>query len=407
MSEPVLVVHGVNTRDEPGFRSEVSDLNRRAGPGWHFLPVYWGDLAAETAGLGDTIPGWIAPRVRGDGEVPRPSPALLRALLTAEAGPERPLAPEAGRPTRSSGAGWELVADAAVGAAGAEGGMATRGAFGTRGPGVGDEEEIRAAIAEQWPKTAVLRQIDDPRLLAEIGRAIAEGLAHDQGEEPGGTALVRDGGGERIKEAVKGLLLGIDRAVGAVTAVLAGNFNSFLRSRLAPAIGRFLGDVFVYESHQSEIQARLRRALAGEEAGWGSAERPVKVIAHSLGGVIAFDAAAQEGPDRLWIGRFVTFGSQSAFFHVLRARDGLEPYRVGIPVALPASIGGWTNLWEALDPLAFLAAKVFRLRSGQAPVDVEVPHRESEGLWTHGSYWTDPLLVGEIRRAFRQATIVA
>jgi hypothetical protein len=383
LTEPVLVVHGVGNRDAPDFAREVANLNRRTGESWSFVPVYWGDLAAETPGLADAVPGWILPGVRG-GTLPSPSRALLADLL-AGGGTTSSL-------TRSAMESWELVADSAVGrGAGAQAfrGSATRGSAG--------EAEIRAAIAEEWPETKVLKDLHDPTVLAEVGHAISAGLDQTASMAP---SLVRGGRTGELRGVVKGILRGIDSALGAVTGAVLGNVNTFLRTRLGPGIGRFLGDIFVYESHRQEIGGRLRKVLDGEGPEWGTKARPVKVIAHSLGGLIAFDAAAGDGPDRLWIDRFVTFGSQSAFFHVLKARDGLAVYRSGAPVLLPPSIGGWTNLWEPLDPLAFLAGKVFRLASGAAPVDFEVPHRESVGLWTHSSYWKDPLLVEQIRKAF-------
>jgi hypothetical protein len=81
-----------------------------------------------------------------------------------------------------------------------------------------------------------------------------------------------------------------------------------------------------------------------------SAQQPVDVLAHSLGGVITFDTATADQP--LWIRQFVTFGSQPSLFHVCDPRGGaLTPY-AGAPVQLPQSIGAWTNLWEPLDPVA-------------------------------------------------------
>jgi hypothetical protein len=56
-------------------------------------------------------------------------------------------------------------------------------------------------------------------------------------------------------------------------------------------------------------------------------------------------------------------------------------------VQLPASLPAWTNLWEPLDPLAFLAGTVFQLPNGGRPVDVTVSHHASDGWWTHSSYW--------------------
>jgi hypothetical protein len=255
-----------------------------------------------------------------------------------------------------------------------------------------DAEVVRNAIADAWAETRALQNIEDPELLAEIGRAIAEGLSETSSQQP---AIVR-GLPEDLKAKVKGLVRGIDRAVGAVVGSLAGGLNEYLRTSFGPNIGRFLGDVFVYQRRHADIQRRLWEVLDREAPGWGTEERPIPVIAHSLGGVISFDGL---GHRRLWIRRFITFGSQSAFFHVIDPRGPLGAYKPGTPVGLPNAIGAWTNLWEPLDPLAFLAGRVFRLSAGKPPVDIEVPHRASSGLWTHSVYWTDEALVDAIRTA--------
>jgi pimeloyl-ACP methyl ester carboxylesterase len=114
--------------------------------------------------------------------------------------------------------------------------------------------------------------------------------------------------------------------------------------------------------------------------------KPISVIAHSLGGVIAFDAATRSS-DALWIDGFVTFGSQAAFFQVLDPRPSLPLYIPGRPIRLPETIERWTSLWEPLDVLAFAAGKVFRLHSGLAPTDVRLVHDLHSGLATHGTYW--------------------
>jgi hypothetical protein len=44
--------------------------------------------------------------------------------------------------------------------------------------------------------------------------------------------------------------------------------------------------------------------------------------------------------------------------------------------------------------LAFIAANVFRLHDGSAPVDVPLAHLASSGLWTHSAYW-HPRVVAE------------
>ena len=382
MADPVLVVHGVANRDKGSFEAQVADLNKRTGNAWRFVPVFWGDLGARVEDLQDTVPQPRSLSVRG--EPAAVDPALVASLLAGTGGPAL---------TRSGEEGWRVVADAATG------GAPDRSPYLVRGGE--DAEVIRQAIAEEWAQTTTLQNVTDSALLAEIGRSIATGLS-EEGDR--GPVAVR-GLGEELKARVKGLVKGIDQAVGAVVGLLAGRLNEFLRTQLGPGLGEFLGDVFVYQRHRREIESRLWEVVDREAPGWGTEQKPLKVVAHSLGGVLSFyTAVAPTGGRRLWIDRFVTFGSQSAFFHVLDPLGGgLAAYHHGARVELPPAIGGWTNLWEPLDPLAFLAGKVFLLSpasAGKAPTDVEIPHRASSPLWTHSVYWTEAALVEEIRRAF-------
>ena len=135
----------------------------------------------------------------------------------------------------------------------------------------------------------------------------------------------------------------------------------------------FIADTIVYQSHtyRKKIQARVREVIERELGpGAGSAEQPVKVVAHSLGGVVSFDMAClNENP--LHIEAFVTMGSQPAFFHLLDPREGLPLYE-GEPVTLPKTIGRWTNVWDEYDLLGFSTAEVFVLHDGSAPADVSV-----------------------------------
>lgn len=135
----------------------------------------------------------------------------------------------------------------------------------------------------------------------------------------------------------------------------------------------FIADVIVYQSqtYRQKIHRRVREVIDRElGAEYGRAGRPVKIIAHSLGGVVAFDMALSAA-DPLHMSSYITLGSQPAFFHLLDPREGLAPFE-GEPLGLPANIRRWTNVWDEYDVLAFATGEVFRLHDGGPPSDYSV-----------------------------------
>lgn len=163
-----------------------------------------------------------------------------------------------------------------------------------------------------------------------------------------------------------------DRARSRVRGYLGDKFQD-ARLWLTQQTLPFIADVIVYQSHtyRMKIHARVREVIEremGPDA--GKAGKPIKVVAHSLGGVVAFDMACLN-QDALHIEAFVTMGSQPAFFHLLDPREGVPEYE-GEPVPLPRTINRWTNIWDEYDVLAFATDEIFRLHDGLAPADVRV-----------------------------------
>lgn len=390
MTTPVFVLHGIGNRNEAAFTTAVDGLSKRAG-GLGAHPIYWGDLGAKYDHLADTIPG-----TRTDSEVRDLEPdtkndvlALAEFMLAGGASGRNEVRDEIEVPEpvlAAATATFELNAgdaeirdDAAVAMTAAE---------------------VRAAIAEHWSTTKWLQLIDDPELQSAVGAAITAPIAEGGIPIVGGEAELRD---EEIRGIdvvgfIRRRLQDLDRVVGAGVAAAAGRINTQLRSKVLPGIAQSAGDIIVYQRHRERIRDRVMSVIAKLDPELGRhPDRPVDVLAHSLGGVIAVDMATATDP--LWIRSLVTFGSQSPFFHVCDPRGGqLEPY-AGAPVTLPKSIGKWTNLWEPLDPLAFIAERVFQLNDGTKPVDVKVDHLASSGIWTHTDYWE----LDDVAKAVRTA----
>jgi hypothetical protein len=404
MTEPVFVIHGVANRDPGGFQDTVARLQQATGGRWDMKPVYWGDLGADDRWVGLTIPYLGEPggsAASGPSELrdgPEAQAADLAAALLSSAAP----GPQAEVRDAVDGSQSAVVAAAAVRRlqAGSSGDEELRD-DGAADPG--QAAAVREAIAEHWASTTWLRQVADPLLLDEIGVAITAPLADPsvtvaRGDEE----EVRDEELRGIAEFVKRRMDDLDRVVGATVGSAAGRLNSYLRTEQGPGVARFIGDVLVYQRHRKEIQDRVRATIDQVDPGLGRGpDRPVRVVGHSLGGVIAVDMATADAP--LWTQSLVTFGSQSPFFHVCDPRGGqLKPYANGTLVRLPPSLGAWTNLWEPLDLLAFIAARVFRMHDGSAPRDVPIGHLVSSGLWTHSAYWDLPQVATVIREALER-----
>lgn len=383
MPDPTLVIHGVANRHPQEFKNTVRRLAVDAGrdPAG-LVPVFWGDLGAAVDGLRDAIPGLEPRAVRSvDDGADVDGTSLGLALLKGSTDPSiRGGAPESERARVVR----EAFDERSV--------MSVRA---VRAPGYAE----RSWFEEIWLETDWLIHVEDEQALRELGAVLAEttGLA---GGTDTGDASVR-GHQQDALGVVKRAVHLMDRAVGAVLGAAGGNLNRFLRETLAKNVGRFLGDVLVYQRRRGEIQQRVRDTLIDLDvpfSGLGTAERPITVLGHSLGGVIAFDLATSQCAP-LFIRNLITFGSQSPFLHILDPRvPVVAPYLPGFPSALPSTIGTWTNLWEPRDPLAFIAAKLFVLASGEPPTDVAVRSLTSSGLWTHSSYWRLPELAKLIRK---------
>ena len=296
--EPVLVLHGVAMRNPDTFATTVRDFETRvnqAGDGrgsFRFIPVFWGDLVPEFAGLACAIPP------------PGPcGPPMTRAL-----------------PRRDLGTA----------------------------PGV----NLPGAIG--WI----------------VDRLAAFGPFEDWAERQ----------------------------------------TSEVRHAVLPGASEGLGDLFVYVDRYEPIHQRLRDVLAQAGDGWGTPQKPISILGHSLGGIIAFDAA-RSTPSPISIKRFVTFGSQSAVLHILdpnrevlalrAATQGLPPFNGRDKVRLPTTIGTWLSVWHAMDPLAFLAGTVFELHDGSPVVDERIEGQEGRWSNAHSCYWTHTEMIRLTSTALR------
>jgi hypothetical protein len=408
VTSPVFVIHGVGNRDRRAFEDRVAGLREATGHRWDMKAVYWGDLGADDRWVDLTVPSFEErSRAEAGGVYPVRDGGQRRATFRGETAAVASALLVASGPAASGGA---MVRDdldqgrlefVMVGAAK---GLAAHPAGGAKVSEDGDAAQVAAvkgAIAEYWESTLWLCQVSDPLLLEQIGSAVASPLA-----DPEVAGLVA---GQEVREVdirayVKRRLADLDRVVGASIGVAAGRVNTYLRTEQGPGMTRFLGDVLVYQRKQEQIHERVWTIVGEVDPELGrDPEHPVRVVGHSLGGVIAVDMATAQQP--LWTSSLITLGSQSPLFHVCDPRGGqLMPFNGAHLVQLPRSLGVWTNLWEPMDVFAFIAATVFRMHDGSAPIDLPVAHLVSSGLWTHSAYWQLPQVLSIIEKELQRST---
>lgn len=374
-TKPVLVVHGIANHDKGKFEQRVATLQnaiRTPLPEIQLIPVFWGDLGGRSEDIRDCLPqltkGQWTTRAKG-------------ILSVNAAGPEVRTQPKLSNEERAfvitgSASSAELVRS--------------------------EPNTTTTAIAEALGHTEHLQNIDDPELLRAVGDIVSEALTDRSALPEVGTFEVREEPGSFetrgwIRDKVNGLISGIDKLVGKLVEDRLGVLNQGLRASLMNGMAATLGDIIAYHSNKRGIQQRLWDAINQYAPSYGTQAKRIGLIAHSLGGVISFDAmVAPASGTPLYVDSFVSFGSQPAFFEIIDPRISSMTYSTGHPIRLPDTIKKWFNLWNVVDVLAFTAGTVFTLSDGSKPADIPIEDPISvmldEKLWLHSIYWTTPQL---------------
>lgn len=393
MAEPILIVHGVANHESTSFLQSVDELKEHLGQQWELIPVFWGDLGGVSDDINDCLP-----------------------ILKDKWGVRSESLSEEVTLTRAEVGGGQIPEEVRIN-------LIAAAASPYQGETVRSESDssendmVVDAIREELPNTKVLQYIDDPAILQSLGetiRGVVEATA-DAGSYTSPEAPkyeVRSSQGSEVRgfvdplfNAVKTVIRSVDDMLGRFLGDRLGQVNQTIRGSVAGSFAGFCGDILVYQRNQLKIQKRIWDALEKHGQGYGTREKPVHAIAHSLGGVIVFDTAVEPNPEgkQLWLKSFTTFGSQAAFFHIIDPRPSLTKYRHNEPVPLPSTIGRWVNLWDTFDFLAFTAGTVFLLHDNSKPVDIAVQTSLSEFAgergWTHSVYWKSEELKNALKIA--------
>lgn len=384
-TKPVLVVHLIANHDKEAFEQRVGTLQetiRSQLPDVQLIPVFWGDRGGSSRSIQNCLPqlkeGQWTTRAEGILSIQPTRPELrTEPKLSNE---------ERAAIIAGSASSAELVRS--------------------------EPDAATTAIADALGNTDHLQKIDDPELLKAVGEIISEALTDRSAPSEDETFEVR---GEPeaietrgwIKDRVNGVIAGIDKLVGKLVQDQLGVLNQRLRASLMSGVAVTLGDIIAYQANKKEIQQRLWEAIRKYAPGYGTPGKRIGVIAHSLGGVVSFDAmVAPANGTPLYVDSFVSFGSQPAFFEIVDPLGGSSgTYSTGNPITLPDTIKRWFNLWDVVDLLAFTAGTVFRLSDGSKPEDIPVEDPISvmldEKLWLHSVYWRSAELMDVLGRALR------
>lgn len=188
-----------------------------------------------------------------------------------------------------------------------------------------------------------------------------------------------------------------DRVRNAVSTIGSKALKSY-----SPAVGVFLGDVFVYlkqdKARDSIRQIILKNLLEAFEASQKNGGEPIILVGHSLGGVILadmlMDPAAADLPKDFKVEVLFTVGSQPGFFAALNLLAGNND--APAKRARPACVGAWYNVFDPVDPFAFRADAAF--------ADVsDVEFDSVTGLLAaHSAYFHRPQFYARFRSRLRQ-----
>jgi hypothetical protein len=250
--------------------------------------------------------------------------------------------------------------------------------------GVGSDDEARALATFSSRAINYLddrsnrgwRADDDKEWLREVARSIPEPTApgREEPEQFGSSRILN-----MLSEAMTRLQSSGARISGRVAA-------DVFRHSIHAQAAIFMGDVFEYianrgnKTNPGPIVVRVIEAIES-----AASSKPASVLAHSLGGVIAYDVLSYYRPD-LRVDNLVTVGSQVGFFQELALlnRDiNLTDLSAGKIPGL-ANVKKWINVFDRNDVLSFAAGDIFH--------DMEdYVYSTGQGLVAaHSSYFSKP-----------------
>jgi hypothetical protein len=230
------------------------------------------------------------------------------------------------------------------------------------------EEALLYSRSESQPKWMTTVE-DDSEFIGQFERALATSNASSGAPQSAGTPMPIEILGvreiwDRVREAA-------DRLGSAAGAATTEAVLSVARSWTHRHVATFLGDIFVYlnergtPSKPGPIVLNLLEALNEADQVRRDQREPLILVAHSMGGNIAYDVLTSFKPD-ISVDAFITVGSQVGLLEELKLFGASKkevpanPYDPADRVQLPAAFSRWINVFDRNDILSFSASKIFK-----------------------------------------------
>jgi hypothetical protein len=153
------------------------------------------------------------------------------------------------------------------------------------------------------------------------------------------------------------------------------------RTSLTDAAYPVAGDILLYQAKGEAIRRFIRDELDKLK------NDSVFILAHSLGGVAAFELLVEQRPPQ--VKAFVTFGSQAPFFHEIGALRSMPAGNEALPQDFPT----WINFYDLNDPLSYVGEGIFgkdrmsdyKVESGESFPASHSAYLHGRGFWQHVS----------------------
>lgn len=248
----------------------------------------------------------------------------------------------------------------------------------------------RGALALFWPD-AWSRTVQ----LSSIPRAAFEASAHELAEAshalaraliaqmhvlavaagvPGPSRSLRDSLRDRLLVDWEQQVYGLGSFFTNMLKRAGTNVLRSHRQSFSDAIALPIGDVLLYQSHGKKVREFIRHKIE-------TAQSPVTLVAHSLGGIACVDLLALPNPPL--VKHLVTAGSQSPLLCEIGALASLRP-----DSPLPSGFPPWLNFYDRNDFLSYVARRLWpevvdvEVKSGQPFPDSHSAYFGNDEVWT-------------------------